>query len=140
MRWRRRTTTPAVLIEKAAPPEGKAVATVPAQSIVIDLLIVVVVGPKLPLSRQVITPPESVASWAAWNVAHGAARVHAAPPPAPDTKVCGMACAGLTDSNETVMAARLAESSALAFMATPYFNVNRLVGAPSLLLPVAWLF
>src|SRR5437660_382 len=70
------------------------VAAVPAQSIVIDL--VKVTPPKTPESRQLISPSEVVASWAAIKVRHGAAKVHAEPLPVDDTKVFSCsACAGM---------------------------------------------
>src|SRR5262245_38497281 len=76
-------------------------ASVPVQSIVIDLVITTRAGlvgssgPKSPLPTPLSSPFGSVASWAAWKVAHGAARVQALPPPVDDTQVRGMAPAGV---------------------------------------------
>src|SRR5207237_1403277 len=51
--------------------------------------------PKSPLSRQAISPPHCVVSWAVLKSAQGAARVQAVPPPVDDTKVVNnSACAG----------------------------------------------
>src|SRR4051794_26990744 len=74
----------------------------PAQSMVIDCEMVR--PPKAPESTQLISPLGSVASCAAWKVAHGAARVQAAPPPLPDTQVRGMASAGVAASSGTAQA------------------------------------
>src|SRR5262245_19324485 len=72
-------------------PAARIEPNVPSQSMVIDL--VMVMAPKPPGSRQLISPPAAVFEIAPAKVLHGAVRLHGlASSPTPDTHV-RVACA-----------------------------------------------
>src|SRR5262245_98732 len=120
-RPRRTTATSAALTTMALPAVTTTPPLVPVQSMVIDL--VMVTAPKLPASTHLIVPPGSVAVCAAANVAHGAARVQAAPAPLLATQVSGMAWAGGACRQSASKAPSML-GNAIVLMGTPSLRVR----------------